>query len=173
MDDFGAGYSNLERLARLEPAVVKLDIALIHDIHEHRRRQIVTRHMVSLAEELGARVVAEGVEKLDELKCVRDLGVDLVQGYLLARPATPPPAHAWPLRRAGLSRARISAHPGSAPPSSGHEALPRSRREGASRTSTAPLAEPDRNVWGRVTGLTAADRTPAPRRSQRPPRSKR
>ena len=65
VDDFGAGYSNLERLARLEPAVVKLDIALIHDIHEHRRRQIVTRHMVSLCEELGARVVAEGVEKLE------------------------------------------------------------------------------------------------------------
>jgi EAL domain-containing protein (putative c-di-GMP-specific phosphodiesterase class I) len=96
IDDFGAGYSNLERLVQLEPAVVKLDFALTHEIHTDRRKQAVTRHMVHLCNELGARVVAEGVEKKDELACVRDLGVDYAQGYLLARPATPPPAHGWP-----------------------------------------------------------------------------
>src|SRR5258708_4535354 len=53
--------------------------------------------MVNMCKELGARVVAEGVETVDELACVRDLGVDFAQGYLLARPATPPPVHAWPL----------------------------------------------------------------------------
>jgi EAL domain-containing protein (putative c-di-GMP-specific phosphodiesterase class I) len=81
----------------LEPAIVKLDLALVRDIHRERRKQIVTRHMVSLCKELGATVVAEGVETLDELKCVRDLGVDYAQGYLLARPSFPPPAHVWPL----------------------------------------------------------------------------
>jgi EAL domain-containing protein (putative c-di-GMP-specific phosphodiesterase class I) len=97
IDDFGAGYSNLERLILLEPAIVKLDLALVRDIHRERRKQIVTRHMINLCNELGATVVAEGVETLDELKCVRDLGVDYAQGYLLARPSFPPPAHVWPL----------------------------------------------------------------------------
>src|SRR5580692_331122 len=88
IDDFGAGYSNLERLILLEPAVVKLDLALTHDIHRERRKQIVTRHMINLCRDLGASVVAEGVETIDELKCVRDLGVDYAQGYLLARPGS-------------------------------------------------------------------------------------
>jgi hypothetical protein len=51
---------------------------------------------VNLCKELGARVVAEGIETIDELSCVRDLGVDYAQGYLLARPGTPPPQVAWP-----------------------------------------------------------------------------
>jgi EAL domain-containing protein (putative c-di-GMP-specific phosphodiesterase class I) len=96
IDDFGAGYSNLERLVLLEPAVVKLDLAITRGVHENKRRQIVVRHMVNLCRELGATVVAEGVETVDELRCVRDLGVDYAQGYLLARPAAPPPVPDWP-----------------------------------------------------------------------------
>jgi EAL domain-containing protein (putative c-di-GMP-specific phosphodiesterase class I) len=105
VDDFGAGYSNLERLVLLEPAVVKLDLALTRDIHRERRKQVVARHMLSLCRDLGATVVAEGVETIDELECVRDLGIEYAQGYLLARPATPPPLHVWPLSR-GRSSAR-------------------------------------------------------------------
>jgi len=102
IDDFGAGYSNLERLILLEPAVVKLDLAIVRDIHRERRKQIVTRHLVALCRDLGATVVAEGVETLEELQCVRDLGVDYAQGYLLARPSTPPPPHAWPVLDANV-----------------------------------------------------------------------
>ncbi len=97
IDDFGAGYSNLERVVDLEPAVIKLDLALTRDIHRHPRKQTVVRHMVNLCKDLGATVVAEGVETIDELKCVRDLGVDYAQGYLLARPAAPAPTPNWPL----------------------------------------------------------------------------
>jgi EAL domain-containing protein (putative c-di-GMP-specific phosphodiesterase class I) len=97
VDDFGAGYSNLERIVELEPSVVKLDLALTRDIHVKKRKQVVVRHLVNLCTELGASVVAEGVETLDELKCVRDLGVTYAQGYLLARPASPPPVASWPL----------------------------------------------------------------------------
>ena len=68
IDDFGAGYSNLERLIVLQPAVVKLDLTLTRDIHRERRKQTVTRHMVSLCKDLGASVVAEGVETLEELR---------------------------------------------------------------------------------------------------------
>jgi len=96
VDDFGAGHSNLERVVDLEPSIVKLDLALTRGIHAHARRRAVVRHVVNLCQELGARVVAEGIETVDELSCVRDLGVDYAQGYLLARPATPPPKVAWP-----------------------------------------------------------------------------
>jgi len=96
VDDFGAGYSNLERVVHLQPAVIKLDLALTRDIQKHASKQTVVRHMAAMAKDLGASVVAEGVETLDELHCVRDLGVGAAQGYLLARPAAPPPVHAWP-----------------------------------------------------------------------------
>jgi EAL domain-containing protein (putative c-di-GMP-specific phosphodiesterase class I) len=97
VDDFGAGHSNLQRVVDLEPAVVKLDLVLTRDVHLQPRKQSVVRHMVNLCTELGASVVAEGVEQLDELKCIADLGVTYAQGYLLARPAAPPPPVAWPL----------------------------------------------------------------------------
>jgi EAL domain-containing protein (putative c-di-GMP-specific phosphodiesterase class I) len=97
IDDFGAGFSNLERVVELEPAVVKLDLALTRGIHMVPRKQIVVRHMVRLCQELGAAVVAEGVETPEELRCVRDLGVEYAQGYLLARPGCPPPVPVWPL----------------------------------------------------------------------------
>jgi len=104
VDDFGAGHSNLERVVDLEPSIVKLDLALTRGIHAHPRKRAVVRHVVNLCNELGARVVAEGIETLDELSCVRDLGVDYAQGYLLARPAAPPPKVAWPLGPAAPAR---------------------------------------------------------------------
>jgi EAL domain-containing protein (putative c-di-GMP-specific phosphodiesterase class I) len=136
VDDFGAGYSNLERLSQLEPAIVKLDLALIRDIHRHPRKQIVTRHMVSLCRDLKARVVAEGVETLDELKCIRDLGVDFAQGYLLARPAAPPPVHVWPLSEVGAQPVRRGPPP--LPPRKGPPPL-----KVTSKTSVAPPSRED------------------------------
>lgn len=111
VDDFGAGYSNLQRVVDLEPSIVKLDLALTRDLHRLPRKQAVVRHMVNLCNELKARVVAEGIETLDELKCVRDLGVDFAQGYFLARPAAVPPGVAWPFGAAAPPRlpAQISA----------------------------------------------------------------
>lgn len=100
VDDFGAGHSNLERVVNLEPSIVKLDLALTRGIHAQPRKRAVVRHVVNLCNELGARVVAEGIETIDELSCVRDLGVDYAQGYFLARPAAPPPKVNWPLNGA-------------------------------------------------------------------------
>lgn len=98
IDDFGVGYSSLDRLADLEPALIKLDMSLVKGIDKHKRRQVVVRHIVNMCSELEVLVVAEGIETLDELCCVRDLGVSYLQGFLLARPATPPPGHDWPMR---------------------------------------------------------------------------
>jgi EAL domain-containing protein (putative c-di-GMP-specific phosphodiesterase class I) len=130
VDDFGAGYSNLHRVVELEPAIVKLDLALTRDLHRHSRKRAVVRHMVNLCTELGARVVAEGIETSDELKCVRDLGVHYGQGYLLARPATPPPVAHWPYAPGAQAAPAIRRPP---PP-------PRKR---ASRRAPPPTPEPE------------------------------
>ncbi len=97
VDDLGAGHSNLKRVLDLEPRVVKLDRELVIELDKSRRQQILVRSVTELSKELGADVVAEGIETLDELKAVRDCGVDYVQGYLLAKPAYPIPQVSWPL----------------------------------------------------------------------------
>jgi EAL domain-containing protein (putative c-di-GMP-specific phosphodiesterase class I) len=97
VDDFGAGYSNLKRIIDLQPKVVKLDRTLIARLDRDRRQQTLVRYMVDLCGELGAKVVAEGIETLDELKASRDCGAQYGQGYLLARPAYPAPPAEWPL----------------------------------------------------------------------------
>jgi len=92
VDDLGAGYSNLRYIADLAPAIVKLDRHLVSGlIHESRLHKLV-RAIVRLCADLGAEVVAEGIETESELNAVRDANVRYGQGYLFARPApTPPP----------------------------------------------------------------------------------
>jgi len=99
VDDFGAGHSNLKRIIDLEPHVVKLDLALVRGIEKSKRQQILVRQVVSLCKELGARVVAEGIETQDELSAVIDTGAHYGQGYLFARPAFPMPKPSWPMPR--------------------------------------------------------------------------
>ena len=99
VDDFGAGHSNLKRIIDLEPHIVKLDLALVRGIEKSKRQQILVRQVVSLCKELGARVVAEGIETEDELAAVIDTGAHFGQGYLFARPAFPIPKPSWPIAR--------------------------------------------------------------------------
>ena len=99
VDDFGAGYSNLMRVLELEPEIVKLDLTLVRGLHRDPRRQTLVRHMVSLCEDLGSRVVIEGIEHVDELKAAIDAGVHYGQGYLLAEPAAPPSTVHWPIAK--------------------------------------------------------------------------
>jgi EAL domain-containing protein (putative c-di-GMP-specific phosphodiesterase class I) len=99
IDDLGAGYSNLVRVIELEPKVVKLDRALITGLDSSRRKQILVQHLVSLCTDLGAKIVGEGIETLEELKALRDTGAHFGQGYFLARPAAPPPPVNWPFKR--------------------------------------------------------------------------
>ena len=115
VDDYGAGHSNLARILDLNPKIVKLDGALIRGIDKDPRRQIMVRHMVALCIDLGAKVVAECIETAEELKAVADQGVHLAQGFVLARPAFPPPGFAFPLAKQaptpGVPRARPPAKP--------------------------------------------------------------
>jgi EAL domain-containing protein (putative c-di-GMP-specific phosphodiesterase class I) len=86
IDDAGAGYASLKHVVELEPDMIKIDRSLIHGSANDRARRSVIRAFVILAGEIGATVIAEGVERLDDLKALADLGVDAAQGYLLGRP---------------------------------------------------------------------------------------
>lgn len=96
IDDLGAGYSNLKRVVDLQPDVVKIDRALVQGLDMNRRQRVLFYHVVRMCKELGASVVAEGIETVDELKAVRDGGADYGQGFLLARPGYPVPSPVWP-----------------------------------------------------------------------------
>jgi EAL domain-containing protein (putative c-di-GMP-specific phosphodiesterase class I) len=86
VDDLGAGYAALGALATLEPDVVKLDMSLIRDIDREPTKRRVVGAIATLCRELGSKVVAEGVETRAEAAVVIDAGIELIQGYLYARP---------------------------------------------------------------------------------------
>ncbi len=96
VDDLGAGYSNLKYIADLQPKVVKLDRDLIAGLRPDTRLFRLVTAIVVLCRELDALVVAEGIETIEELDAVRAAGAHFGQGYLLARPAFPPPPVTWP-----------------------------------------------------------------------------
>lgn len=87
IDDFGAGYAGLNLLARFQPDIVKIDIDLIRDVDTNRTKQIIIENIVSLCEKLGIIPLAEGVETFDERDFLASVGIDLMQGFLFARPA--------------------------------------------------------------------------------------
>lgn len=86
IDDFGAGYSGLNLLADFQPDMVKLDMHLIRNIHEHGPKQAITRAIYQVCFDLGIDLIAEGVETLAEFNWLAELGVELFQGYLMAKP---------------------------------------------------------------------------------------
>jgi len=91
IDDLGSGYSNLKYIADLAPEVVKLDRCLVAGLRKETRLHRLVTAIVRLCTDLGARVVAEGIETPGELHAVLETGVQYGQGYLFARPAAPPP----------------------------------------------------------------------------------
>jgi EAL domain-containing protein (putative c-di-GMP-specific phosphodiesterase class I) len=86
IDDFGAGYAGLGLLADLHPDILKLDMNLIRGIDGSAARRVIVAGIVQVADALGIRCIAEGIETAAELQTLRDLGIALCQGYLLARP---------------------------------------------------------------------------------------
>ena len=83
IDDFGAGHANLSYLQRLTCNVVKIDRGFLD---QHDKRRELLGGMISLAQSCGLRVLAEGVETIEHDALLKELGCDLLQGYLLARP---------------------------------------------------------------------------------------
>jgi EAL domain-containing protein (putative c-di-GMP-specific phosphodiesterase class I)/CheY-like chemotaxis protein len=86
VDDLGAGYAGLSSFAALEPDVVKLDMSLVRDVDHDRVKRRLIESMTQLGRELGVLVVAEGIETEAERAVLRDIGCDLLQGYVVGHP---------------------------------------------------------------------------------------
>lgn len=96
VDDFGAGHADLNRVLELRPDMVKLDMSLIRNLEADLVKQAKVGEIIHTCHELGAAVVAEGIERREELDAVARLGADFAQGYLLGRPTFPPQPASWP-----------------------------------------------------------------------------
>jgi diguanylate cyclase (GGDEF)-like protein len=91
LDDFGAGHSGLVTLVHSAPHFIKLDQALVRDIHRHGYRQHLVKSLVAFASSVDSTLIAEGVETWEELNVLVRLGIRHAQGFLVARPASEPP----------------------------------------------------------------------------------
>ncbi len=87
IDDFGAGFAGLGLLSKFQPDIVKLDMALIRDVDTDAVKRIIVRNTLNMLTDLGIQAVCEGIETVGEYDALSDLGVCLMQGYLLAKPA--------------------------------------------------------------------------------------
>lgn len=87
LDDLGAGYAGLSSFALLTPEIVKFDMELIRGIQEDQTRAKLVESMTMVCREMEILTVAEGIETPEEQRRVLELGCDLLQGYLLARPS--------------------------------------------------------------------------------------
>ncbi|KQM62809.1 diguanylate phosphodiesterase [Sphingomonas sp. Leaf17] len=88
IDDFGAGYAGLGLIADLRPDMLKIDMALVRDIDTSAARRTIVAAVLGMADALGVRCIAEGIETAEELETLRAIGIRLCQGYHIARPAT-------------------------------------------------------------------------------------
>ena len=91
LDDVGAGFSSLSVLAALRPDYVKLDRSLVRDVDKNASNSLVAGKLLEMVSDLGLYSIVEGVETEEEFAWARAHGADFVQGFLFARPATPPP----------------------------------------------------------------------------------
>ncbi|MEZ5932611.1 MAG: EAL domain-containing protein [Alphaproteobacteria bacterium] len=113
IDDFGTGYSSLSLLRSLPLDEIKIDKCFIRTMTSSPQDRVIVRSTIDLAHNLGLEVVAEGVETLAQMTALKELGCDIVQGFLIAEPiddqALPDwTANApWPLERASVGRERM------------------------------------------------------------------
>ncbi len=78
IDDFGAGYAGLTLLADFQPDLIKLDMALVRHIDASPARQTIVRSLVRMCHDLGVRVIAEGIETVNERDFLHDAGIRLM-----------------------------------------------------------------------------------------------
>lgn len=95
IDDLGTGYNSLNVFTVVEPDVVKLDMSLVRGIHTNQVKQRLVESVANLCADLDIDVVAEGIETPEERDVLIDLGCDLLQGYLFARPGRTFPRVRW------------------------------------------------------------------------------
>jgi EAL domain-containing protein (putative c-di-GMP-specific phosphodiesterase class I) len=86
IDDFGAGFSGLNLLARFQPDIVKLDMELIRDLDIDPVKRVIVGGIEKICRDLGITIIGEGIETVGEHRALLDLGITLQQGYFFARP---------------------------------------------------------------------------------------
>ena len=86
LDDFGAGYSGLSRLAETQTDLIKIDMQLVRGIDRSPARRAIVHGLVVMTRDLGVELLAEGVETFEEYDVLSNLGIRLFQGYLFGRP---------------------------------------------------------------------------------------
>ena len=96
VDDAGAGFTSLEYVADIRPDFLKLSRGMVAGVDADPSRAAVLRATAAFAREVGARVVAEGVERIEELETLRAMEIDYGQGWLFGRPSAPWPEDAAP-----------------------------------------------------------------------------
>ena len=89
IDDLGGGHARMSTFTPLDTDFVKLDMSLVRDVDKHQMKQRLIRSVTQLCREQGIRVIGEGVETEAEAETLVELGCDLLQGYLIARPGPP------------------------------------------------------------------------------------
>lgn len=137
MDDLGAGYSSLRLWSELRPDYVKIDRHFIDGIHQDAVKREFVGSMLHMAKASRAVVIAEGIELAEELAVLNEMGVDLVQGYLLCRPQEQPPRDARTL----LPKRDTSATPSLADEGSDLSALLNEQSAVQENTPTASVLE--------------------------------
>ena len=95
IDDFGTGYSSLLQLRQLPFTEVKIDRCFVADLPEAHDSRLIVKTIADLAHGLGLVATAEGVETVEQLRAVRELGCDVVQGFLVAPPLDPDDLIPW------------------------------------------------------------------------------
>jgi EAL domain-containing protein (putative c-di-GMP-specific phosphodiesterase class I)/GGDEF domain-containing protein len=91
IDDTGTGYSGLQSIAEIRPDFVKIDMGFVRDVDKDPVKRALIETFVALADKIGCRLVAEGIETGPELAALAEMGVHFGQGYYLARPKVPKP----------------------------------------------------------------------------------
>ena len=102
IDDFGTGYSSLMQLRQLPFTEVKIDRLFIEDAPASKDSRLIVKSVVDLAHGLGLTATAEGVETIEQLRMLREIGCDVAQGYLIARPLDPDALDEWQQRFAEI-----------------------------------------------------------------------
>jgi PAS domain S-box-containing protein len=87
IDDFGAGYASLRHILKVRPEWIKLDISLVERIHESPVAHALASSLITFADEVGVRVIAEGIETVDELDALLEIGFRYGQGFYFGLPA--------------------------------------------------------------------------------------
>jgi len=95
IDDFGQGYSNFARFAELPVDVIKIDRSLIAKLTEDPRVPTIVRSLITMAEGLNCTTVAEGIEELEQVAILSEIGCTAFQGFLFSKPLPAPEAEAW------------------------------------------------------------------------------